>query len=75
MTTCIILYNMIIEDERGSRVDYRYDNMGELVTPSHREAATLTQFLQAQSDIRDKQVHCQRQVDLVEHLWQIRGLM
>jgi hypothetical protein len=75
MTACIILHNMIIEDERGSRVDYRYDNMGELVTPSHQEAATLTQFLQAHSDIRNKQVHGQRQLDLVEHLWEICGLM
>ena len=32
MTACIILHNMIIEDERGSRVDYRFENMGELVT-------------------------------------------
>uniref|UniRef100_A0A453QRT6 Uncharacterized protein n=1 Tax=Aegilops tauschii subsp. strangulata TaxID=200361 RepID=A0A453QRT6_AEGTS len=64
MTACIILHNMIIEDERGSLVDYRYGNMGELVTPSHQQAATLTQFLQAQSDIRNKQVHYQRQLDL-----------
>jgi hypothetical protein len=75
MTACIILHNMIIEDERGSHVDYRFENMGEMVTPSHEEAATLTQFLQAHNDIRNKQVHCQRQVDLVEHQWQIRGQM
>ena len=41
MTACIILHNMIIEDECGSHVDYRYDNMGELVIPSHPSSTRL----------------------------------
>ena len=71
MTACIIMHNMIIENERENPEDYNYDFMGERVIVSCQQTSLFSQFLQVHRDIRNKQVHCQRQLDLVEHLWQI----
>ncbi|XP_071685104.1 uncharacterized protein [Lolium perenne] len=73
MTACVIMHNMIIENERHTHEDYNYEHMGERVTISHQHSASFSQFLQVHRDIRDSQVHSQLQADLVEHQWQIRG--
>ncbi|XP_058725623.1 uncharacterized protein LOC131596903 [Vicia villosa] len=76
---CIILHNMIVEDERhtyGGDFDYCYDNAGsnnsttETFSGPHPNLATR---LQRRATLREKQVHRQLQGDLVEHIWERFG--
>ncbi|XP_074376705.1 uncharacterized protein LOC141718224 [Apium graveolens] len=75
MTTCIILHNMIIEDERELHTEEEnFDtNVGPNVTWIPRHGNTLPEFIQMHQQIRDKQARVQLLNDLVEHLWQIHG--
>jgi hypothetical protein len=73
MTACIILHNMIIEDERHidevERGDYEQFNATTLIqchTLLHLNLWTLF-------DIIIKETHSQLQSDLVEHLWQLHS--
>ncbi|XP_074377601.1 uncharacterized protein LOC141719117 [Apium graveolens] len=73
MAACIILHNMIIEDERGINTKKEnFDTNSEpAVTRMPRHQSTLAEFLQMHQQVRDKQAHVQLQNGLVEHLWQI----
>ncbi|XP_074376200.1 uncharacterized protein LOC141717874 [Apium graveolens] len=75
MTSCIILHNMIIEDERELHTEEeQFDTNAESsVEREPRHPSTLREFIQVHQQIRDKQAHVQLQNDLVEHLWQIHG--
>ena len=47
MTACVIIHNMIVEDERDDRIfDQGFDYQGENVEPLHQEPATFEQFVQ-----------------------------
>jgi hypothetical protein len=77
MKACIILHNMIIEDERDEQdtLDFDYeqpdDNPPEPVSHDHPDM--LAEFIHNHLRIRDKETHSQLQSDLVEHLWQLHG--
>ncbi|XP_048574564.1 uncharacterized protein LOC125555752 [Triticum urartu] len=74
MKACIIMNNMIVEDERDSGPhDYIYDSMGVKVTPSHTHAEKLSVFIQMHQRITNRAFHSQLQDDLVEHIWQKFG--
>nr|XP_023897389.1 uncharacterized protein LOC112009287 [Quercus suber] len=77
MKTCIILHNMIIEDERdeAEAVDLNYEQIDDIsCTPMLREPTNeFTEFIQVHQRIRDREVHSQLQMNLVEHLWQLKG--
>ncbi|XP_074340796.1 uncharacterized protein LOC141678368 [Apium graveolens] len=76
MTACIILHNMIIEDERELHMEEEHfdtDVAILIITPNRSRSSTLREFIQVHKQIRDKQVHFQLQNDLVEHLWQMHG--
>nr|AAS07307.1 hypothetical protein [Oryza sativa Japonica Group] len=74
MIACIILHNMIVEDEKDDEgLDYNYDDEGERVTPLHTPIAELQDFIQNHHNIRNRQTHSQLQEDLVDHLWQFHG--
>ena len=60
MMACIILHNMIIEDEC-------HDPM------SHNHTTESTEFIGCHLQIRDKRTHSQLQSNLVEHLWQLHN--
>ena len=55
MTACIIMHNMIVEDECNEQEDFRYDGVGQLVHPSPREVHNRThefhEFIQAHHEI------------------------
>ncbi|XP_021311806.1 uncharacterized protein LOC110433631 [Sorghum bicolor] len=71
MRACIIMHNMIIEDE-GYVVDpqKRFDYGGDNVEPEHGRAhRTLEEYIEAHRKIRDKDTHVQLKEDLIEHLW------
>jgi hypothetical protein len=71
MRACIIMHNMIVEDE-GYVVDpqERFDYGGDNVEPEHGVAhRTLEEYIEAHRQIRDKNTHVQLKEDLIEHLW------
>ncbi|XP_062202013.1 uncharacterized protein LOC133904534 [Phragmites australis] len=74
MTTCIIMHNMIIKDERqDDEVKYVYEGAGEDMQPSHDLTPPLVALSQRYDAIRSRQWHQHLRDDLVEHLWQIHG--
>ncbi|XP_024315894.1 uncharacterized protein LOC100825708 [Brachypodium distachyon] len=73
MTACVILHNMIIDDERGEDVDFEYDQDDtEVLTKAdyeRRDPLLLRKFLAIHRRIQSRHTHDQLRDDLVEHLW------
>ena len=70
MTACVIMHNMIVENERLERLyDQGFQFQDENVVPEHGGAATFEQFTQFYQDMRDWETYVQLQNDLVEHMW------
>ncbi|XP_028102978.1 uncharacterized protein LOC114302180 [Camellia sinensis] len=73
MKACIILHNMIVEDERdvNEAEDYDYEQIEENpnVSVSHEHTTELMEFIRCHHCIRDRETHSQLQSDLVKHLW------
>ncbi|XP_021762944.1 uncharacterized protein LOC110727672 [Chenopodium quinoa] len=72
MDACIILHNMIVEDERHT---YNKNFPNDEFSPSvvddvhqgHEE--NFESYLERDATIRDRQMHHQLKADLVEHIW------
>ncbi|XP_020263063.1 uncharacterized protein LOC109839044 [Asparagus officinalis] len=75
MTACIIMHNMIVEDERDCQLDNNFDftDSVPVVEPSHVQTVPLTEFIQNHHRIRNTQTHKSLKNDLIEHLWQLKG--
>jgi hypothetical protein len=59
MTACVIMYNMIVKDERDDGIhDQGWEFQGELVAP-YSGAATFEEFLHVHEEIRDRATHDQ----------------
>ena len=70
MTACVIMHNMIVEDERVNSIfDQGFDYQGENIEPLHQDPATFEQFVQFHREMRDWHTHVNLQNDLVEHVW------
>ena len=70
MTACVIMHNMIVEDECDDMIfDQGFDYQGENVEPLYHEPATFEQFIQFHHELRDCHTHLDLQNDLVEHAW------
>ena len=71
MTCCVILHNMIVEDEGDCVAQINdFEAPGEQVQiPKDQDAAQLMNFLQMHQNLRDHQVHAQLLNDLAEHMW------
>jgi len=79
MYACIILHNMIVEDERGS-YDIPDDNTYEQGPFSaqtaglhHEPIYGFADVLEKHREIRDRQTHHRLKEDLIEHIWQKYG--
>ena len=74
MKTCIILHNMIVEDERDESLDVVYD-ASEMpsIQVSHEQTVHLTEFIARHKMIRSQLVHYTLRNDLIEHLWARHG--
>ena len=70
MICCVILHNMIIEDERDLNLELSYDNVGSRVKPV-RNSDRIEAFLPTYREIEDAKTHKQLQLDLVEHIRQL----
>jgi hypothetical protein len=71
MRACVIMHNMIVEDE-GFVVDpnERFDYGGENVEPEHgKPTRSLEEYIEAHRKIRDNATHVQLKEDLIEYLW------
>jgi hypothetical protein len=77
MTACIILHNMIVEDERDEQdmLDFDYEQLDENPPEplSRDQTDDFKEFIQNHIHIRDRKTHSQLQLDLVEHLWPLHG--
>ena len=70
MTCCVILHNMIVEDEDdGVAQTNDFEVPGEQVEIlKDQDTTQLMNFLQIHQNLRDHQVHMQLLNDLVEHM-------
>ncbi|KAL5739491.1 hypothetical protein ACOSQ2_028671 [Xanthoceras sorbifolium] len=72
MSACIIMHNMIVEDERDVHADI--DNWREAPAPevdmALDENTRFQQFLTRHREIRDKEAHIALRNALIEHLWE-----
>ena len=74
MKACIILHNIIVEDEwdENEAVDFDDEQIDEVDNPpiqvSREHANGFMAFIQSHERIRDQQIHFQLQSDLIDHL-------
>ncbi|PRQ37575.1 putative harbinger transposase-derived protein [Rosa chinensis] len=75
MTTCIIMHNMIIEDERDLTAPIREFNQAPAPTVEMvvDEDARFNQFLARNRQIKDKTAHFELRDALIDHLWDRHG--
>jgi hypothetical protein len=78
MYACIILHNMIIEDEwdsYGAHNDHVYDqtNSTALVNYRHGPINKFAAMLEINTTIHDRSMHRCLKADLIEHIWQRFG--
>ena len=79
MKACIILNNMIVEDERKmvtTPLDLNETPGSSVVLPPEMKVGGNTCFadvLRRNAGIRDRSTHTQLKRDLVEHIWKRYG--
>ena len=74
MKACIIMHNMIVEDERDSifQNDFNYDQVNPPDTNNASGSSTEFHFfLQRYQAIRNQNLHSQLKTDLIEHQWKL----
>ncbi|XP_058781834.1 uncharacterized protein LOC131656071 [Vicia villosa] len=81
MRSCIILHNMIVEDERDSYsqrwTDFEQSEESGSNAPQPYSTEVLPAFanhVRARSEFRDPNVHQELQADLVKHIWTKFGM-
>jgi hypothetical protein len=74
MKACIIMHNIIIEDEGAMNFGFDHEHeVNSFISVSHGEIPELHDFLQTHNRIRDRATSSQLQEDLIEHLWEQYG--
>jgi len=74
MKACIIIHNMIIEDEGAMNLGFDHEReVNSFISVSRGELPELHDFLQTHNRIRDRATSSQLQEDLVEYLWEQYG--
>jgi hypothetical protein len=71
MRACIILHNMIIDDEREGDYDDNYHTATSVVAPAvnYEASASLTSILQMEAHLTSGLIFLNLQSDLIEHVW------
>ncbi|CAJ2660065.1 unnamed protein product [Trifolium pratense] len=76
MLACIILHNMIVEDERNTyagNFDYDHNNNFSTTEVSAGPDPNLTTLFERIAHVHERKNHRQLQADLVEHIWERFG--
>ena len=77
MKACVILHNMIIEDEwdvnEPVELDYEQIDDNPTIQLSQEHTNEFTEFIETYQCIWDHEIHSQFKLDLIEHLWQLQG--
>ena len=68
MMTCIILHNMIVEDEQENAHNTDFLDIGQLAVP-YPNNPDRQAFVAASHRLHDRTMHFQLQSDLIEHQW------
>jgi len=71
MTSCIIMHNMIIEDERDidAPIEERVEVPIEEVEMTGDDDTRFQEFLAQHRQIKDREAHIELRNALIEHLW------
>jgi hypothetical protein len=71
MRACIILHNMIIDNERDDGYDDKYHTVTSVVAPpvNYEAPASLTSILQTAAHLTSGLVFSNLQSNLIEHVW------
>jgi hypothetical protein len=72
MTTCVVLHNMIIEDEKDLNLEFFFDNVGTRVKPT-RNSHKIQAFHETYRNIENADTHEKLKKDLIQHHWQRHG--
>ena len=82
MKACIILHNMIVEDEQDGYTQFDVSDFQQAedngsshvdLTYSTDIPTNIANMMGVRTRIRDRQMHQQLKDDLVEHIWQKFG--
>jgi hypothetical protein len=74
MKTCIILHNMIVEDERNISINHMYDgNSLTLIAPVTRWRGDYSTFKDNVQSLKDSTLHYCLRNNLTSHLWALKG--
>ncbi|XP_050249307.1 uncharacterized protein LOC126696663 [Quercus robur] len=79
MKACIILHNMIVEDERDDNevVDLDYEQIDKVdnspMQVSREQSDGFMAYIKSYGRIRDREIYSQLQLDLIKHLWQLQS--
>jgi hypothetical protein len=75
MTACIIMHNMIVEDEKSEATNTNFDNIGTQIDAAnaHGDIQERREFVNTLHKLRNKPLHIQLQNDLIEHQWMRYG--
>jgi hypothetical protein len=69
---CVILHNMVIEDERNLYSDHQeFERSSDPPISQNRDVPEISQLIKSYAKIRDKVVSNILQKDLMEHIWQL----
>jgi hypothetical protein len=75
ITACIIMHNMIVEDEGAFAANIDFGDNTSTIEPSQLIAEGRAEWVINHFDLRRQERSCSLQNDLVEHLWARRGSM
>jgi hypothetical protein len=68
MKTCIILHNMIVEDEGPLAMNISFDNIGVMADTTQGSMEERNEFInQRYNQLKDRNKYTQLQVDLIHH--------
>ena len=73
MTACIIMHNMIIEDDRGKDVDHGHYELMGIPVQVRRTPERVASFIASYHTIRSNNAHDELQLDLMEEWWKWNG--
>jgi hypothetical protein len=71
MRACIILHNMIIDDERDDNYDENYHTVTSVVAPpiTYEAPTSYTTILQREMHLTSRLMFLNLQYDFIEHVW------